>query len=117
MSPRQSCRVGVLRRLGAITASLAATLGATGANAVLAVPAADAVPARADPLDPRAPTTAPAHRSPLQSYRRLPEVPPPEGARWREGNETVNRIGGWRAYAREATAAAAAASAPAGERP
>lgn len=112
MSPRHPCRVAVLRRLGAIAASLAATLGATPE-----APAADAVPARADPLDPRAPTTAPAHRSPLQSYRRLPEVPPPEGARWREGNETVNRVGGWRAYAREAAAAAAAASAPAGDRP
>lgn len=53
----------------------------------------------ADPLDPQARVPAVTYQSPLQNYRRLGEdklVP------WSEANETVNRIGGWRAYAREA---------------
>lgn len=90
---------------------------ALAALLVAAASAACAAPPRPDPRDPLDPSAAappPVHRSPLQTHRRLPELPPPEGARWREGNETVNRIGGWRAYAREA---AAAASAPAGARP
>lgn len=102
---------------------------ALAALLVAAASAAGAAPPRPDPrdpldpLDPAAAAPALVHRSPLQTHRRLPEVPPPEGARWREGNETVNRIGGWRAYAREAAAAAApaapaapTASAPVGER-
>lgn len=71
---------------------------------VLALPAAAASGTtpradRPDPLDSQAPVPALDHRSPLEGYRRLGEdirVP------WRAANETVNRIGGWRAYAREA---------------
>jgi hypothetical protein len=83
------------------------------AAATAALAPAHASPPRPDPLDASATVPTLTHRSPLQSHRRLPEVPPPEGARWREGNETVNRIGGWRAYARESAAAAAAAAAAA----
>ncbi len=65
---------------------------------------------RPDPLDPQASVPAAVHASPLAGYRALGEdrrVP------WREANERVNRIGGWRAYAREAQQPAPAASAPA----
>lgn len=65
---------------------------------------------RADPLDPQARVPAVTHTSPLARYRRLGDdkrVP------WTEANETVNRIGGWRAYAREAQLPDPAASAPA----
>ena len=56
-------------------------------------------PARPDPLDPNANVPALAIPSPLKSYRRLrDETPIP----WREANDTVGRIGGWRVYAREA---------------
>jgi len=65
---------------------------------------------RADPLDPQVRVPAVTHTSPLARYRRLGDdkrVP------WTEANETVNRIGGWRAYAREALQPDPAASAPA----
>jgi hypothetical protein len=59
----------------------------------------------ADPLDPAASVPAQVYRSSLANdYRRLrvePAVP------WRDANETVGRIGGWRAYAREAAEPAA----------
>jgi hypothetical protein len=64
---------------------------------------------RADPLDAQARVPAVTYGSPLASYRRLGDdkrVP------WTEANETVNRIGGWRAYAREAQQADPAAPAP-----
>lgn len=66
--------------------------------------------ARPDPLDAQAATVPLVHRSALAGYRRLaadsPAVP------WREANDAVERIGGWRAYAREAAAPDVAASAP-----
>lgn len=68
---------------------------------------------RADPLDAQAPVPPATYQSPLAGYRRLGEDRP---VPWKEANETVNRIGGWRAYAREAqqpAAAAPSASAPA----
>jgi hypothetical protein len=54
------------------------------------------------------------YRSSLREYRRY--VEPQAPAAWRDSNETVNRIGGWREYAREASEApssnAPAASSP-----
>lgn len=72
---------------------------------------AQGTPGRADPLEPQAGVPAAAYTSPLAGYRRLGDdtrVP------WPQANQTVNRIGGWRAYAREAQQPAPAASAPAG---
>lgn len=66
---------------------------------------------RADPLDARSPVPAATHVSSLAGYRRLGDDRP---IGWKEANETVSRIGGWRAYAREAQQPAPAASAPAG---
>jgi hypothetical protein len=78
-------------------------------------PAAPAASAAGDPADPSRPVPRLEHRSVLAAYRPAHEVPPID---WRTANETVNRIGGWRAYAREAAApapASPAASSPARE--
>ena len=74
--------------------------------------------ARPDPADAAAPVPALVYASPLASFRALAdEAPVP----WRQANDTAARIGGWRAYAREAGApaqpassAAPGAAAPAG---
>lgn len=63
---------------------------------------------RPDPLDAKAGTAPLVYRSPLAGYKKLADEAPPVA--WRNANDAVERIGGWRAYAREA---AAAASAPA----
>lgn len=55
--------------------------------------------AAADPLDPAAPAPSVEYRSALAGYRALAEE---ELLPWPETNRTVERIGGWRAYAREA---------------
>ena len=65
---------------------------------------------RADPLDAKAPVPAATYASPLAGYRRLGDD---KRVSWKDANETVNRIGGWRAYAREAQQPDAAGSAPA----
>jgi hypothetical protein len=52
-----------------------------------------------DPLDPKAKVPALVYESSLARYRPYGEAKP---IGWREANDTVNRIGGWRAYAREA---------------
>lgn len=93
-------------RLAVATAALLAT-------AVQAQPQTKgAAPARPDPLDPKAAVPALAYRSAFDGYR---AATVPEVGSWPQANDTVTRIGGWRAYAREAAAPAtpaAAASAP-----
>ena len=73
---------------------------AASAGSALAQAASRPAP-MADPLDPAASVPALVYRSSLSTdYRRLradPAVP------WREANDTVGRIGGWRAYLREAS--------------
>jgi len=67
---------------------------------------------RPDPLDAAADVPRTSHESAFKAYRRLGDTPPTP---WKQANETVERIGGWRAYAREADPArppADAASAP-----
>jgi hypothetical protein len=66
--------------------------------------------AAADPLQPGAAVPPAAYTSPLAGYRIAREV---EVGSWREVNDTVTRIGGWRAYAREASQPDAPAPAPA----
>ena len=61
-----------------------------------------------NPLDAGASVPPLAYRSALGSYRRIGDDKP---VPWREANETVGRIGGWRAYAREAAEAAEPAAA------
>lgn len=60
-------------------------------------PAARSV--RPDPLDPQASVPALRYASPLAAYRRVGEDSP---VPWREANDVVTRIGGWRTYLREA---------------
>ena len=55
----------------------------------------------ADPLDAMALVAPLTYRSTFATYRRLSE---PDAMAWREANDQVGRIGGWRAYAREANA-------------
>ena len=68
--------------------------------------------ARPDPLDAQAVVPAAVHKPALAQYRRLRDEPP---AAWREANDKVHGIGGWRVYAREAqsgSSPASSASAP-----
>ena len=78
-------------RSALLTASLLATLAAQ------AQPAAKA--ARPDPLDAKASVPALSYESSFSQHRRLGEEKP---VSWRDANDTVTRIGGWRVYAREA---------------
>jgi hypothetical protein len=73
-------------------------------------------PAPRDPADPAAQIAASAYQSPFAGYRPFADrgVGP-----WRELNDEVARVGGWRAYAREvfeANEAAKGAAPPASER-
>jgi hypothetical protein len=63
------------------------------------VGAQTSVPARLDPSSSAASVPAAAYRSALSGYQRYQDQP---AGSWREANNTVNRVGGWRVYAREA---------------
>lgn len=90
-------------RSALLAASFLATLAAQ------AQPAGKA--ARPDPLDPKASVPTLSYESSFAQYRRLGDEKP---VSWRDANDTVTRIGGWRVYAREAQQSdPAPASAPA----
>ncbi|MCW7541430.1 hypothetical protein OOT46_26835 [Aquabacterium sp. A7-Y] len=74
------------------TASLAATLGALLPAAHAQSPAAPAVPTVSTPA-------AVIYRSAFDGYRRYAEEPV---VSWKEANDRVGRMGGWRTYAAEA---------------
>lgn len=76
-------------------------------GALLAALSAAAAPPPADPADPKAPVPELRPPSALAGYRRLADPPP---LTWREANDRVTRIGGWRSYLREAQAPEPAAS-------
>jgi len=97
-----SSRLGWLRGISALTLLAAASF--------VHAQSGNGRPERADPLDAQARVPAVKHQSPLASYRRLGEDKP---VSWKEANEAVTRIGGWRAYAREAQQPEPAVSAPA----
>ena len=79
------------------------------ATAVLALLAQGTNAARPDPLDPQAAVPRLTHESAFKQYRGQRD----EKLRaWKEANDEVGRIGGWRAYAREAQQADAPASQP-----
>lgn len=80
-----------------------------GVAALLAT-AAQANAPRPDPLDAAAKVPPASYRSAFQGYRPYADAEP---APWRESNELVGRIGGWRTYAKEAQQPEAPASAPA----
>ena len=64
-------------------------------------PALSQTTAGPDPLDPRATVPPLVYRSVLQDYRPHAEA---EVGKWLDTNDRVGRIGGWRAYARQAAA-------------
>jgi hypothetical protein len=78
--------------------------------AVLTAAAPCAAQPRPDPLDASAAVPALRYNSSLGNYRGGADDKP---VPWKEANDTTARIGGWRAYAREARAPAPAASSPA----
>lgn len=77
--------------------------------AAIAPPTAAQPAPRADPLDAKAKVPPLRHQSALSSYRRMDAT---EVGNWREANDQVSRIGGWRAYLRQAQQPDGAASAP-----
>lgn len=83
---------------------------ALGAALALGVPASAQ---HAHPADATAAVPPPTYRSAFSGYKRLSE---PSASDWKAANQNVERIGGWRAYAREASAAASA-PAPAASAP
>lgn len=82
------------RRMPCAQASLLCTL-------LLAAQAQAQAPStsRPDPLDASAQVPAVRYASPFAQFRRLGDDKP---VAWREANDAVARIGGWRVYAREA---------------
>ncbi|HWH74674.1 MAG TPA: hypothetical protein VNV16_10485 [Methylibium sp.] len=76
---------------------------------LLGLAAAALAQAPPDPLDATAAVPALRHESVVTGHRRPGE---PALASWRASNATVERIGGWRSYAREAHAPAPGASQP-----
>lgn len=71
---------------------------------------ASAQQTRPDPADPAASVPAAAYRSVFADFRPMGET---KVGDWRAANDEVGRIGGWRAYAREAQAPESAPAAPA----
>jgi hypothetical protein len=98
-SPPISVSVVARRRrlLHAVPAVLLATALVASLTAAQAQPTAKA--ARPDPLDPKASVTTLRYESSFARYRPLGEEKP---VSWRDANDTVTQIGGWRVYAREA---------------
>lgn len=64
---------------------------------------------RPDPNDPKVLIPVTPYQSSFQSYRKLREEPM---LSWKESNDLVGQIGGWRVYAREAAESGAPAQAP-----
>lgn len=88
---------------------MALPLAASLTQAQSAPPTTEPTARRADPLDAQAPVPPVTYESPMLGYRRLDDdrrIP------WKDANQTVNRIGGWRAYAREAQQPDAVGPAP-----
>jgi len=96
-------------RLGLLAAAWLAAAAGTPAQPASTLSAVNAGSA-ADPLQPGAAVPPAAYISSLARYRVAGDV---EVGSWREVNDTVTRIGGWRAYAREASQPEAPVPAPA----
>jgi hypothetical protein len=78
-----------------------AALPVTGAEAQGTLPGAAAPAGMRDPGDPRAIVPPAAYMSAFRRYRPNADV---EVGAWRDLNDNVGRIGGWRVYGREASA-------------
>ncbi len=106
--PRAARRDEASRTLGSASARAVRALD-VARGATLAVLVAVAVTpwdcaraARPDPSDAEAGVPEVSYRTPFEGYRphRMERI-----GQWRAVNDEVGRIGGWRAYAREAAAA------------
>lgn len=97
-------RTGVAAALASL---LCTALPTAAQERAPAAPGAAAAP-RANPGDARAQVPGVTYRSAFQGYRQHADA---EVGPWVEANDKVGRIGGWRVYAQEAAAPAAAASA------
>ncbi|MCU0923670.1 MAG: hypothetical protein MUF16_25655 [Burkholderiaceae bacterium] len=93
-------------RLGLLAAAWLVAAAGTQAQPAPATSTAS----NADPLQPDAAVPPVVYTSPLARYRIARDV---EVGSWREANDTVTRIGGWRAYARQASQPEAPVPAPA----
>jgi hypothetical protein len=90
-------------------------LALLAAPVLASAPVPNGAAAAAGPLDARAAAGVLRLERPLRDgYRRYDEQP---GPGWREANDTVARIGGWRSYAREAQPAASSPATPPAVRP
>ena len=97
--------------LALLTASMLAVVPAfcqTPTQPEASAAAASSVPGRADPTNANATIAALIYRSAFEGYRPNVEV---EVGPWKDANDNVGRIGGWRTYARQARQPDAAASA------
>lgn len=95
----------MIAAFGSPKAILVAAVTAAAASAALAQPVPDAV--RGTAADPGAAVEPMVYRSPFARYRPLSEA---AVAPWKSVNDEVARIGGWKAYAREAQESAASAT-------
>ena len=77
----------------------AATLADMLLCVCLGVGTANSLAATTDPTDATTPVPAATYQSPFAEYRALGQD---RNTAWRDANDTVGRIGGWRTYAREA---------------
>ena len=75
----------------------------------LALAQAGRTSGRIDPTDPSAAVPSVAYRSSFSGYRQRGDEPV---APWKQTNDLVGRIGGWRVYAREARQPDLAPTAP-----
>ena len=80
--------------VGLLVMSLWATQASAQASASAASPATLEAPAAPEQ------TALPAYRSALEGYQRYTEE---KMVNWKDANDATARIGGWRAYAREAS--------------
>lgn len=83
-----------IRPFFTVLACLAVPLWAAGASAQTASPP-QAAPAAAPTVD-----AVPGYRSAFEGYRPYTDE---KIVSWKEANDTAARIGGWRAYAKEAS--------------
>ena len=72
------------------------------AFACINIACSQAIAAGPDPADATAATPPTKYLSPFADYRPLGED---KNTAWKDANDTVGKIGGWRAYAREAAEA------------
>lgn len=87
--------------------ALLAVLGTIAGPGVHAQAPTQAPVQAENPAQAVAPSTAPAWRSAFDGYQPFADQEP---LPWRQANDTVQSVGGWRAYAREAAQPASAAA-------